>query len=142
MGEAGSDMTADLFSPGFRLSSTDVAILILGASTASWALQRLPWLGLVILFTVGHFFLFCNVLRMARSLELIWSSCFLLLAGCTILSARPGWPLTFGASFGVTCLVGWLQARRPSYHGVAWHRINPGLPQWWERQHGSERTRP
>jgi len=53
----------------FRLSTIDVIVLVAGAITAS-ALATLnywSW-GFVIAFVLGHFFLFCNVVRMARPL--------------------------------------------------------------------------
>jgi hypothetical protein len=25
-----------------------------------------------------------------------------------------------------------VEMRKPSYHGVGWQRINPGLPAWWD----------
>lgn len=43
-----------------------------------------------------------------------------------------GWALAFILSLLVTVVVMILQLRRPSYHGLGWQRINPGLPQWWQ----------
>ncbi|CAN5409388.1 hypothetical protein BH11PSE11_BH11PSE11_00120 [soil metagenome] len=120
------------FSPGFRISVTDIIVLMVGAiASACLAGIDLP-LGLAIAFVVAHFFLFCNVIRMARRLELAWAAIFVGLAGCTILLQVPGWSVTFAASFLATMALVVVQMRRPSYHGVLWRRINPNLPRWWQ----------
>ena len=63
---------------GFRFSATDaIALLILGA--AILGLYRvgsnLWWLVAIV---AGHFFLFCNIFRVVRRRELIWSALFVL----------------------------------------------------------------
>lgn len=123
--------SAPKFSPGFRLSFVDVLVLIAGMAGAAYFGTQTWWIGLVIGFVVGHFFLFCNVFRMSRSLELIWAAGFLLLAGGTIAVDFPGWPTTMGLSLALTVAVIVTEMRRPSYHGVGWQKINPELPAWW-----------
>lgn len=55
--------TAANFRPRFRISEVDVGVVILGI-LGSVLLGRLnDMLGVATLFTVGHFFLFCNLLR-------------------------------------------------------------------------------
>jgi len=44
----------------------------------------------------------------------------------------PGWPITTSVSLVVTLVVVVLQMRKPSYHGLGWQRINPGLRSWWD----------
>jgi hypothetical protein len=122
------------FSPGFRLSLVDVVVLTVGTVGAIALAFIVPWLAFVIAFVVGHFFLFCNIVRMARSLELIWAGVFLALAGATVVLDNPGWNVTACASLLVTVAIVIIQARKPSYHGVGWQWINPGLPAWWESQ--------
>lgn len=124
------------FAPGFRLSVSDIVVLIVGASGALALGVMVWWWGFVIGFAVGHFFLFCNIVRMARPLELLWAGVFVALAVATITWGVPGWPLTAVLSLVVTAVVVWLQMRSPSYHGLGWQRINPGLPAWWEAQAG------
>lgn len=121
----------ELFRPGFRLSKVDVGVLITGTLGSVLAARFEPPLGAAVAFTVAHFFLFCNVLRMARSLELIWAAFFVLLAGSAILQNIPLWSHTFAAMLVITFILAVLQLRKPSYHGVFWQRINPQLPQWW-----------
>ncbi len=124
------------FQPGFRLSRRDVLVLLLGGATATGWWREAPWFSALILFTVGHFFLFCNVLRMARRYEQLWTAVFLGLAVTTLRSDTPDWGQTYGLSLLTTVILAALQLRHPSYHGVWWQRVNPDLPQWWAQKTG------
>ena len=120
------------FAPGFRLSVLDVIILIVGA-VAAFAIATVTWWwGLIVGFVVGHFFLFCNVMRMARPLELTWAAVFVVLSAATVVLGTPGWGATVLVSLVATAVVIVVQMRKPSYHGLGWQWINPELPQWWE----------
>jgi hypothetical protein len=119
------------FQPGFRLSWTDVIILIVGGAASGYAMTMDRWLGVAIAFVVSHFFLFCNVLRMSRSLELIWAGVFTILAAATTCLSLLSWPIVFVLSAAMTIVVAMIEASRPSYHGIGWRRINPRLPEWW-----------
>jgi hypothetical protein len=90
------------------------------------------WWAFVPAFVLAHFFLFCNVVRMARPLELVWAGGFVVLAGATVAFETPGWLVTALVSLLVTVVVVVVEMRKPSYHGVGWQRINPKLPAWWE----------
>ncbi|MFT5172626.1 MAG: hypothetical protein ACI8W7_000792 [Gammaproteobacteria bacterium] len=123
------------FKPGFRIDAVDTLVLFAGATgTVLLAQGELWWMGLIIGFTVGHFFIFCNVFRVARRLELTWSAIFSALAGSTIISGQPGWVVTLGATLLATLVVIVMQVRKPSYHGIAWQRFNPRLREWWDAQ--------
>jgi FtsH-binding integral membrane protein len=122
------------FAPGFRLYARDIAVIAAGAAAALGVSSLEPWWGIMVAFVVGHFFLFCNIVRMARPLELAWAALFLALAVPTLLLGTPGWPATAAVSLAMTAVVVALQMRRPSYHGLGWSRINPGLRRWWESQ--------
>ena len=130
------------FKPGFRLSATDVVILIFGGVAAAGAWFVVPVLGIAIAFVVGHFFLFCNMVRMDRQLELIWAALFAALAAFTILTSYPGWPASFAGAVAVTVVLVIIQSSRPSYHGVLWQRINPELPSWWETKSSVNKSMP
>lgn len=90
------------------------------------------WWGFLPAFVLAHFFLFCNVVRMARPLELVWAGVFVVLAGATIAFEIPSWLVTAMVSLLVTVVVVVVEIRKPSYHGVGWKFVNPGLPAWWE----------
>lgn len=125
-------MKQTVFAPGFRLSGADGFVLIAGTAAAIALSMYVWWWGFLPAFVFAHFFLFCNVIRMARPLELIWAVVLVVLAGTTIAWDTPGWWVTALASLLVTVVVVIVEMRKPSYHGVGWQRINPGLPAWWE----------
>jgi hypothetical protein len=122
------------------MSWLDASVLVLGAAGSLWAVRIDTALGIAILFTVGHFFLFCNVVRMSRPRELTWAALFVFLAISTMRGNTPTWNQTFLVSLIATCVLVFFQMRSPSYHGVFWRRINPALPIWWQ-QHGGESPR-
>lgn len=126
------------FRPGFRLSEIDVGVLILGV-VVSVPLARLDeFFAIALLFALGHFFLFCNVLRMMRPLEVAWAVLFVVLAASTVRTGFPTWGYTLSAMLAVTAILAAVQIALPSYHGVFWRRVNPGLPQWWAENRKSE----
>jgi len=120
------------FRPGFRLSEIDVGILILGVVVPTLIARFHEPLALFMFFAVAHFFLFCNVLRMSRSRELTWAALFVLLAGGTLRSGFPPFGIALWVMLAVTVVLAIVDMSRPSYHGIFWQRLNPGLPQWWE----------
>jgi hypothetical protein len=125
------------FRPGFRMSLLDGAILILGTIGTFWLYTIDRNLALVVAFTVGHFFIFCNIVRMARQRELIWALAFATMGSASALTGTPTWNLTFLAALAVTGVVVWLELRSPSYHGILWQRINPQLRIWWSTNAGT-----
>lgn len=125
------------FSPGFRLSTIDFLVLLVATAVSVEMGIMHDWIGGVIAFVVCHFFLFCNIFRISRPLELVWAGVFLVLAVCSVLFARPGWIATYGLSLVITVIVVAIEMRKPSYHGIWWQRINPGLREWWETNAGA-----
>jgi hypothetical protein len=123
---------ARTFSPGFRFSKLDAIILFVGLCVAAATAAVTPWLGIAIGFVIAHFFLFCNLVRMARPSELAWSAVFVLLVSSTVLVGSPPWPVTLAISFAVTLALIVREMLKPSYHGVFWRQINPELPEWWQ----------
>lgn len=120
------------FSPGFRLSKLDVAVLVISGVAVAGLWVNTPWLAGIILFVVMHFFLFCNLVRMNRRSELIWAGCFVLLMSISLATdLLPMWS-AFVLSAAITVVLVILETRRPDYHGVLWHKFNPSLPSWWE----------
>lgn len=125
-------MPSPKFAPGFRLSALDIFVIIVTVIGSVAMLSVNVWWAFCLAFVVLHFFLFCNVFRLARPLELLWAAVFVMLAGATIVFDQPGWPVTAALSLVVTLIVVAVEMRKPSYHGIAWRQINPNLPQWWD----------
>src|SRR5688572_7462305 len=125
-------MPPSTFAPGWRFSTLDGVVLVLGLG-ATAAMGSVSWpIGFVIGFSLLHFFLFCNVVRLARGLELVWSAVFVGLCVGTIVFDWPGWAWTVALSLAVTVAVVAIELRKPSYHGIGWRVINPRLQTWWE----------
>lgn len=127
-------MTAPAFRPGFRLSVSDVIVLLIGALSSFLLHGMENPLGLIVFFTLAHFFFFCNILRMCRRYELIWAIFFLLLSTSMILFRLSNWLEMILIMLGMTTVLTVIQIRHPSYHGIFWKQINPNLPQWWAKK--------
>jgi hypothetical protein len=119
------------FSPGFRLSTFDRIILAAGILMTPVTSYFHWWMGLAVAIPVIAFFFFCNVFRISRIPELVWAVIYTTLASATVLWETPGWWPTVAVSGSVAMVAIGLEMRSPSYHGIAWQRINPGLPEWW-----------
>jgi len=128
------------FAPGPRMSTLDAVVLILGAISTFALASVNGWIALAVAFVVAHFFLFCNVLRMSRRLELIWAAAFVALAIAAMVYGVLRWPIVFGLSAAVTLCVTILEIRSPGYHGVGWQSLNPRLPEWWNANSGEPET--
>jgi len=122
------------FKPGFRCSAFDMVVLAGGAAMSAFAWDWTSRLGFVIAFVIGHFFLFCNVFRISRALELIWAGVFLTLTLCTLSWKWPGWGWTVAVSLVVTVVAIAIEMRKLSYHGIGWRWINPRLRDWWRQR--------
>jgi len=120
------------FQPGFRLSIVDAAVLLLGIFGSLWFWPRTPWLGFAIAFVVGHFFFFCNVFRVSRGLELLWTAGYLLITFFTLRFHPTEWRSMALLPLVMTALVIRSEIRKPSYHGIGWRRLNPRLTEWWK----------
>ena len=125
---------ADKFKPGFRLSEIDVGILLLGFVVSPVLGEISGPLGIAVPLAVSHFFLFCNVIRMHRILEVIWSVSFVSLWLYSYQFGFPTWGQTYLIILGVTIVVTIIQLLLPSYHGILWRKINPWLPEWWNEK--------
>lgn len=120
------------FAPGFRISATDAAFILAGLATTLLSQKAIAIPAAV---AVGHFFLFCNVFRIRRAPELAWAAAYLALVTCTLCFDRPGWAASTGIALAFAALLIALETRHPGYHGVGWEKLNPRLPDWWEKHY-------
>ena len=104
--------------PGFRFSAVDGLFLALCAGGILLLRERLGTFVWIIAAAAGHFFLFCNVFRVRRSYELIWTAVFLLNVTAWTWSHRFSWTGVLGVQLPVTAAVILLEVRSPRYHGV------------------------
>ena len=109
---------------GMRFSVVDaLAIVVAAVGTALlWPLS--PELAILVPFTLGHFFLFCNVFRVRRLPELVWAGVFLLNAGAWLLNGSFSWLGVCAVQLPLTAFLLWRETRMPWYHGVMCRRWN------------------
>ena len=93
------------FKPGFRLSKTDIVVLIIGSIATIIFYSIMPDFSFIVLFVVLHFFLFCNVVRISRIPELIWASSFIIMAGGSLLYGIPDLKTVFIYAFTMTSIL-------------------------------------
>ena len=114
------------------MSAADGLIIVAGGALAAVLARTSKPLGGLAALVIVHFFLFCNVFRLSRSLELIWSGVLIAGATSTLLTGLPRWPVTLAIVLSTTVALVWIQTRKPSYHGVLWPKLNPNLRTWWD----------
>jgi hypothetical protein len=112
---------------GFRYSFLDALVLILGAG-ATWLLWDLgPLVAAVPAVALVHFFLFCNVFRVHRRLELVWAGALLVNAAVWFAAGSFTWVNVLAVQTPLTAGVVAFEMCMPRYHGVFAHAINPRL---------------
>jgi hypothetical protein len=112
---------------GFRLSVTDVIVLIAGGVVGAAGYKLTEGFSLFVPFVVLHFFLFCNVFRIRRKPELVWGGIFLLNSAAWIFSGNFNILAICGSQLIVTVIVIANELRLPTYHGIFSRQINPRI---------------
>jgi hypothetical protein len=107
---------------GFRFSVADlVAIIVCVAITLA---LRKPLGDFTLLFpiTLGHFFLFCNVFRIRRYLELTWAVLFITNIVLWTFTGHFSWLHVLATQTPVTMLAITVSLCSKDYHGIgtAW----------------------
>lgn len=119
---------------GFRFFWTDAWVLAGLAGLTVWFLRVVPELAWLPPLVGGHFFLFCNVVRLCRRLELLWAAVFLLnVAGWAARGELRLLPVLLGQLPVTVLLVAW-EIRQPRYHGVYADRWNPRLNEYLQNE--------
>ena len=111
----------------------DGAVLIHGAVGSFVAWRHSPELSIRGGAAVLHF-LFCNVFRVARSPEFVWSGIYI---ECACLRVFLQVDVIVGIVSASTVLLVWREIRKESYHGFLRRSFNPDIRGWWVRQQKS-----
>lgn len=125
---------------GVRFSFADATAIAACFLLTAWSWQWLDVYALVAPFVLGHFFLFCNIFRVRRSLELIWAGSFLAQAFAW-LALGPAFdflPIAL-TQLPITAAVIGYEMRSPRYHGMLCGRINPDLGSYLEERRAERR---
>lgn len=113
-------------SAGIRFSWMDTGVLAATAvlAMATWHLPTNP--SILLLTVVGHFLLFCNVVRLRRSFELVWALAYVAATFGAIALGVVDWTLPLLAVTPITIMLVVIEVRSMRYHGIGWRKINPG----------------
>lgn len=115
---------------GLRFGPGDASFLLICAIATVLLWQSLPQLAPIVPLACGAFFLFCNVFRIARKLELIWAGLLLLNVGALLALNAFSWLLILGIQIPLTGIVLWIEIRSPRYHGIFATQLNPHLQRY------------
>jgi hypothetical protein len=126
--------------PGFRFWWWD-AFTIVACALVTWLGWRaVGRLILVLPVTLVHFFLFCNIFRVGRRYELVWTGLYLLNIAGWVFLQELNWVGVLALQTPVTIGVVVLELRSRL---IYWRRINPKLGgSSGDPGPGRERTRP
>ncbi len=81
----------------------------------------------LLVIVVAHFFLFCNVFRIVRSLELIWAGLFILNFLLWMLLNRFTWANVLAIQIPITMTFILYEMHGPREHGIFARRVKPRL---------------
>ncbi len=128
------------FNPGFRISILDVLFMLAMATLAIFLAGYSAYFALIATTPVVQFFLFCNVFRIRRIPELVWSGSYIIMAAMGYWNGyEPSSIIAFGLSIGGIII--FLETQPPSYHGVFWRRLNPELEAWFYREKNAQNAK-
>jgi hypothetical protein len=115
---------------GFRFAWTDGIAIIACALTTRIAWPYLGDLSLLFPFVLAHFFLFCNVFRIRRSLELFWSAAFLIVCVIWLRTGHFTLAHVFWTQLPISLLVIAIGFCQRDYHGVGYKHVSLGRRPW------------
>lgn len=107
---------------GFRIMKQDPVAVAACLAFVAWAWPALGEWSLIAPFVLGHFFLFCNVFRLARGTELIWAAAFVVNA-VVWLELSPSLLGIVLTQLPVTIAVIGYTLRSPHYRGILADRL-------------------
>lgn len=121
---------------GARFSATDGAAIAICAASV-WGLWSplgpdLRWAVWIFPVALGHFFLFCNVFRVRRRYELMWTAAFLINFCAWFFAGSFTWLGVLGVQTPITLLAIGAEVRSREYHGIFSRRWNPHLHEYLE----------
>jgi hypothetical protein len=113
-----------------RFSAVDAAAIGIfgGLSIGLRAIEFPLWW--IVPVVVLHFFLFCNVFRVRRTLEITWALLFMLNVSAWFLTGRDEWIYPLLTQLPVSAAIILWEVRSPQYHGIFAQRLNPRLDQY------------
>jgi hypothetical protein len=115
---------------GFRISIIDTVVIVAAAVGAIWLRRMDNPIWWVIATVIGHFFLFCNVVRMRRRFELTWAILFILNIAFWIWTQNLSGLRALACQLPITAALVVAELRSPRYHGIFANHWNPQLNEY------------
>ncbi len=109
---------------GFRFSASDGAVIVFCGWATWFAWARIGSLAILFPVALGHFFLFCNIFRIHRNAEFLWSALFIANFSAWNFSGEFTWFRVLALQSVATLLVIGREMRTPRYHGIFARSIN------------------
>jgi hypothetical protein len=111
---------------GFRFSLADLAAIAVCA-LATWAMwPLLDTMAAAFPIVLGHFFLFCNIFRVPRLLELLWGAVFLINFAARLSLGRFAWSAVLWTQLPFTLVVILTAIFQKDYHGIGYKLVSWG----------------
>ena len=105
-------------SHGFRLSVSDIIFLCVCAVVTVMVREHDSGMQWVIPIAAGHFFLFCNLVRLRRGYELLWTAVFIANVTVWLYLVDFSWTGVLAVQLPVTVALIVAEARSDRYHGI------------------------
>lgn len=115
---------------GMRLSGMDMCVMVLATIGGFLLVPYSDSYSVLIPYVVYHFFLFCNVFRIRRFLELWWAAIFVGGFFLVQLFWPDGFVWQLFAQSVLTIFILWYETRQSCYHGVWANRWNLNLERY------------
>lgn len=112
---------------GFRFFATDAVVIGVLAAAAIVLHQIENPLSWILIVVAGHFFLFCNIVRIRRTFEVVWAGLFISNIAAWLWFAELSWIRVLCVQLPITACLIFAETRSARYHGVLAPRTNPRL---------------
>lgn len=109
---------------GFGFSRTDGLVIAVCAATTCLLWRLSPQMALLFPIVLGHFFLFCNVFRIRRNAEFLWSAFFLGNTSLWFALESFSWAKVLALQTPITILLIANEMRHRDYHGIFSKQLN------------------
>lgn len=114
--------------PGARLAVSDLAVLAAGAAGTAALHARAPALAWLPGFVLGHFFLFCNLVRLRTHKELLWCAVFLANFAAHAAQGDPCGAAILAWQLPVTLALVASEVASPGYRGLGYAALGKSPP--------------
>jgi len=117
---------------GFRFFASDAVVIAIMAGAAIALRQAKEPLWWILVIVGGHFFLFCNIIRIRRSFEIAWAALFITNISVWTWFENLSCAGVLSIQLPITAVLVIAEIRSARYHGAFASRANPRLNDYLE----------